>query len=252
MTVFERDERAGGLLRFGIPDYKLEKAVVDRRIEQMRGRGHPLRAGLRGRPRPARRVRRGRAGDRRPAPPRARPARSRAGRRGAGPALPGRVQPGRGRAEPRRPRPDVRGRRVVVLGAATPAPTASATACATARPAYRGRPRRAAAGRRAPLRTWPQWPRVLRHHPVHEEGGSREWRFETARFVGEGGRLTGLADGDGRVLEADVALLAIGFAGVEPGRRWRRTGRPCRRGERSIRTRRPACSRPATACSAPT
>ncbi|MEO8877661.1 MAG: glutamate synthase subunit beta, partial [Polyangiaceae bacterium] len=39
VTVFERDDRIGGLLRYGIPDFKLEKEIVDRRVDQMRGEG---------------------------------------------------------------------------------------------------------------------------------------------------------------------------------------------------------------------
>ncbi len=39
VTVFERDDQVGGLLRYGIPDFKLEKRHVDRRIEQMRAEG---------------------------------------------------------------------------------------------------------------------------------------------------------------------------------------------------------------------
>ncbi|AKU97671.1 Glutamate synthase [NADPH] small chain [Labilithrix luteola] len=39
VTVFERDDRIGGLLRYGIPDFKLEKAVIDARLEQMRAEG---------------------------------------------------------------------------------------------------------------------------------------------------------------------------------------------------------------------
>ena len=39
VTVFEKNDRAGGLLRYGIPDFKLEKSVVDRRLEQLRGEG---------------------------------------------------------------------------------------------------------------------------------------------------------------------------------------------------------------------
>jgi glutamate synthase (NADPH) small chain len=39
VTVFEKSNRIGGLLRYGIPDFKLEKGVIDRRIEQMRGEG---------------------------------------------------------------------------------------------------------------------------------------------------------------------------------------------------------------------
>ena len=39
VTVFEKSDRIGGLLRYGIPDFKLEKGVIDRRLEQMRGEG---------------------------------------------------------------------------------------------------------------------------------------------------------------------------------------------------------------------
>lgn len=39
VTVFERAERLGGILRFGIPDFKLEKWIIDRRIEQMKNEG---------------------------------------------------------------------------------------------------------------------------------------------------------------------------------------------------------------------
>src|SRR6186713_2316595 len=39
VTVFEKSDRIGGLLRYGIPDFKMEKAVIDRRVEQMRAEG---------------------------------------------------------------------------------------------------------------------------------------------------------------------------------------------------------------------
>src|SRR3972149_361696 len=39
VVVFEKNDRVGGLLRYGIPDFKLEKSLVDRRIEQMRAEG---------------------------------------------------------------------------------------------------------------------------------------------------------------------------------------------------------------------
>jgi glutamate synthase (NADPH/NADH) small chain len=39
VTVFEKSNRIGGLLRYGIPDFKMEKSLIDRRIEQMRGEG---------------------------------------------------------------------------------------------------------------------------------------------------------------------------------------------------------------------
>jgi len=45
VTVFEKSDRLGGLLRYGIPDFKLEKAVIDRRLEQMRAEGVRFRTG---------------------------------------------------------------------------------------------------------------------------------------------------------------------------------------------------------------
>jgi glutamate synthase (NADPH/NADH) small chain len=46
VTVFEKNDRAGGLLRYGIPDFKLEKGHIDRRLEQMRGEGVRFRTGV--------------------------------------------------------------------------------------------------------------------------------------------------------------------------------------------------------------
>ncbi len=46
VTVFERDDRIGGLLRYGIPDFKMEKWRLDRRIEQMEAEGVVFKAGV--------------------------------------------------------------------------------------------------------------------------------------------------------------------------------------------------------------
>src|SRR5678810_741297 len=46
VTVFEKSDRIGGLLRYGIPDFKLDKGVIDRRLEQMRAEGVKFRAGV--------------------------------------------------------------------------------------------------------------------------------------------------------------------------------------------------------------
>ncbi|MFZ1153621.1 MAG: glutamate synthase subunit beta, partial [Solirubrobacteraceae bacterium] len=46
VTLFERDESAGGLVRFGVPDFKIEKAVVQRRVEQLIAEGVELRCGV--------------------------------------------------------------------------------------------------------------------------------------------------------------------------------------------------------------
>jgi len=67
---------------------------------------------------------------------------------------------------------------------------------------------------RDPQSTWPAWPRVLRSHPVHEEGGSRRWEFETIAFEGDG-RVQRVRGAGGDAVDADLVLIAIGFAGVE-------------------------------------
>ncbi len=46
MTVFERDDRIGGLLRYGIPEFKMEKRHIDRRLEQMEAEGTQFRPGV--------------------------------------------------------------------------------------------------------------------------------------------------------------------------------------------------------------
>jgi len=46
VTVFERDEAGGGLLRFGVPDFKIEKRVVERRLEQLAAEGIEFRYGV--------------------------------------------------------------------------------------------------------------------------------------------------------------------------------------------------------------
>src|SRR6202012_5192165 len=46
VTVFERDDRIGGLLRYGIPEFKMEKRHLDRRLDQMRAEGTEFRAGV--------------------------------------------------------------------------------------------------------------------------------------------------------------------------------------------------------------
>ncbi|MBF0195011.1 MAG: glutamate synthase subunit beta [Magnetococcales bacterium] len=46
VTLFEKNERAGGLLRFGVPDFKLEKEVIDRRLQQMEAEGLTIKTGV--------------------------------------------------------------------------------------------------------------------------------------------------------------------------------------------------------------
>jgi glutamate synthase (NADPH/NADH) small chain len=46
VTVFEKNDRVGGLLRYGIPDFKMEKSHIDRRVEQMKAEGVSFRTGV--------------------------------------------------------------------------------------------------------------------------------------------------------------------------------------------------------------
>jgi glutamate synthase (NADPH) small chain len=46
VTVFEKNDRVGGLLRYGIPDFKMEKGLIDRRVEQMQAEGVSFRTGV--------------------------------------------------------------------------------------------------------------------------------------------------------------------------------------------------------------
>ncbi len=46
MVLFEKNDRIGGLLRYGIPDFKMEKWLIDRRMEQMRAEGVEFRTGV--------------------------------------------------------------------------------------------------------------------------------------------------------------------------------------------------------------
>ena len=46
MTVFERDEAGGGLVRFGVPDFKIEKWLVERRVQQLVDEGVEFRFGV--------------------------------------------------------------------------------------------------------------------------------------------------------------------------------------------------------------
>ena len=89
---------------------------------------------------------------------------------------------------------------------------------------------------RSPSTPWPEWPYLLRTSSSHREGGSREWNVSTRAFLGEHGRVTGLdvvevkwefspvgrplkfteVPGSARRIDADLVLLAMGFTGVSP------------------------------------
>ena len=159
VTVYERADRIGGLLRYGIPEFKMEKRVLERRLDADARRRHRVRHQLQRRRRPHRpascatRTTRSCSPAARP-PARPAGARSRARRRSPRDGVPGAVEPGaggrpRGLADPR----DRQARRRS-SAAVTPAPTASAPRTGRApRPSCSSRSCR---GRRTSGRTRPR------------------------------------------------------------------------------------------------
>ena len=240
VTVFERDDRIGGLLRYGIPEFKMEKRHIDRRLEQMEAEGTavPRRRQRRRRHhrRPtAVRVRRGGAGRRRDRMPGSADPRPRIDGIHQAMEYPAVVQPrpaGRCRHRRRRSsrRSPPRARRSSSSAAATPAPTAWAPPTGRARPACTSsRSCRARPETRADSTPWPTYPLMFRVSSAHEEGGERVYSVNTEEFLGGDGRVTGLrghevkmkagkfekVEGTDFEMEADLVLLAMGFVGPE-------------------------------------
>ena len=253
VTVYERDDAIGGLLRYGIPDFKLEKRHIDRRLAQLQAEGVEFRTG----------VQRRRGRHRRASCAPSYDAVLLACGALAGrdtPETPGRALAGVHLAMEHLVAANRRGRRAGPAGrrrstppantwsssvVVTPPPTASALPTGRARPASHQldlypRPPRDRDDERDP---WPTWPWILREYPAHEEGGERVFAVAVQEFVDDGTgqvRAVRIAEvtvekRDGRrivtscrarerELPADLVLLAIGFEGTEEGRCWRSSG----------------------------
>ena len=241
VTVYERDDQLGGLLRYGIPDFKLEKRHIDLRLEQLRAEGvtfvtscaigvemtvdelrerHDavlLAAGaLAGRDTPET----------------------------LGRTLPGvhlamehlvasnRLVAGR---EPSTPI-NAAGKHVIIIGGGDTAADClgvahrQGAASVTQLDLYPLPPRERDEARDP----WPTWPWILREYPAHEEGGERVFAVAVQEFVGpdrvrairiaqvsvqrlDGRRVVTIVPGTERELPADLVLLAIGFEGTEEG-----------------------------------
>ena len=245
VTVFERDDRIGGLLRYGIPEFKMEKRVLDRRLDQMRAEGTEFRAGVNvGVDITAEQlladfdavVLAGGATAWRDLPV---PGRDLDGIHQAMEYLPwGNRRALNGspttcvtRTGNRRSPP--KARRSSSSAAATPAPTAWVPCTGKARASvhqFEIMPRPPDA--RAESTPWPTYPLMYRVASAHEEGGERVFSVNTEEFVGKDGHVTALkvhevsmqdgkfvkVDGSDFELEADLVLLAMGFVGPEkPG-----------------------------------
>ena len=234
VAVYERDDKIGGLLRYGIPDFKMEKHHIDRRVAQMEAEGTRFRAGvnigvditweeLRSRydavivatgatnPRDLDVAGRDLAGVHF-----AMDYLTQANRAVAGESVPDQIS--------------AAGKHVVILGGGDTGADCLGTATrqgalSVTTLAIGKQP----AGERTANQPWPTYPTLFEVASAHEEFGERKYEHSTVSFVGENGVLTGLrvADtefvdgkrlpkaGTERIIPADLVFLALGFTGVE-------------------------------------
>jgi len=225
VTVFERDDRIGGLLRYGIPDFKLDKTSLDARLAQMRDEGVVFRA----RTSPSKEDLAAfdaiilAIGARRPRDL-AVPGRDLAGVHFAMEYL---EQQNRAVAgDPVEAQIVATGKRVVVIGGGDTGSDCVGTAIRQGAKSIvqleiMARPGDA----RGAKNPWPEWPLVLRTSSSHEEAAAagalgREFAIATKAFVGEGSvralAATPLDTKEDIEIACDLVLLAMGFVGPEP------------------------------------
>ncbi|UVO14046.1 glutamate synthase subunit beta [Mycobacterium sp. SVM_VP21] len=234
VTVFERDDRIGGLLRYGIPEFKMEKRILDRRLEQMVGEGTTFKTGVNvGVDLTVEQLREdfdavvlaGGATAWRDLPI---PGRELDGIHQAMEYLPwaNRVQAG----DLAEPPITAHGKKVVIIGGGDTGADCLGTVHrqgGTCVHQFEIMPRPPEI--RDPSTPWPTYPLIMRTTSAHEEGGDRVFSVNTEAFTGRDGRVTGLrahevrrrngsfekVDGTDFELEADLVLLAMGFVGPE-------------------------------------
>jgi glutamate synthase (NADPH/NADH) small chain len=237
VTVFEKSDRIGGLLRYGIPEFKLEKRVLNRRLELLTAEGVVFRARVNvGEDLTAHDLRRefdavllaGGAGTPRDL---AVPGRELKGVHFAMDYL---TQQNRHCEGDEMPWINAAGKHVVVIGGGDTGADCLGTvhrqgAASVAQLELLPTP----PDQRAADNPWPLWPNVFRTSSAHEEGGDRVYAVETRELVGDGTRVRALrghkvdrVTSNGRVsfepipgsefeMKADLVLLAMGFLGPE-------------------------------------
>ena len=219
VTVFEKNEAAGGLLRYGIPNFKLNKAIIDRRIKMMEQEGIEFRYGVKASPSPSKggdvKIHNPASGNQTPPPleglgeafdaivlatgtPTARDLR-----------IPGRELKGvhfalellsqqnrvlAGIEYSKDDRITAHGKDVLVIGGGDTGSDCIGTAhrqgCkSVTQIEIMPKP---AEGPEDPQNPWPNWPRTLKTTSSHEEGCTRRWNINTLEFLGENGHLTGV------------------------------------------------------------
>ncbi|GIW17371.1 MAG: dihydropyrimidine dehydrogenase subunit A [Tepidiforma sp.] len=242
VTVFERDDRIGGLLRYGIPDFKMEKRFLDRRLAQMEAEGVVFRAGVNvGKDIDARELLEEfdaiclAGGATQPRDLQV-PGRELKGVYFAMQYLPMQNRRNAGDEIPEDEFISAKDKRVIILGGGDTGADCLGTALRQgAREVlqYEILPKPPAS--RPPEQPWPLYPNIYRVSSAHEEGGTRDYCIMTTRLSGENGRLTTLhavrvefVNEHGRQVmreipgsefsePVDLLLLAMGFLGPEKG-----------------------------------
>ena len=237
VTVFEKADRIGGLLRYGIPDFKMEKWVLDRRLDQMREEGVEFKTGVHVGVDIAADELRARfdaiclAGGAEHARELPVPGRELAGIHLAMEYLTQQNKRNAGDPIPSEKVITAKGKRVVIIGGGdTGSDCLGTTHRQGAVEVYQFELLPQPPPDRDPSTPWPLWPMQLRSSHAHEEGCKREWSISTTRFSGKNGRVTKLhavrvefkKDSNGRMqmveipgsdleLNVDLVLLAMGF-----------------------------------------
>jgi len=234
VTVFEKADRIGGLLRYGIPDFKLEKHIIDRRIEQMTAEGVEFvtqaHIGVNVSVEDIRRTYDAVVlcgGAQQPRDLRV-PGRELRGIHFAMEYLPQQNQRCAGDTVPEAQSITATGKHVVIIGGGDTGADCLGTALrqkplSVTQIEIMPRPPE----ERSSQTPWPMWPHQLRSETSHEEGGRRDWSVGTSAFAGgENGNVKELhavrvgpppkfepIAGSEFVIPAGLVLLAMGFTG---------------------------------------
>ncbi len=234
VTVYEKNDRVGGLLRYGIPDFKFEKHLLDRRVDQLRAEGIVFTTNTNvGVHISAEELRRSYdavllcGGAESPRDLNV-PGRGLKGIHFAMEFLP--QQNRRVAGDPPGTAPEIlaTGKRVIIIGGGdTGADCLGTSLRQKAASVHQFEIMPKPPLERAASTPWPMWPLQLRTESSHEEGGTRDWAIATTKFEGDAdGNVTTLhairvgpppnfapVTGTEFILNADLVLLAMGFNG---------------------------------------
>lgn len=219
VTVYEKDEKTGGILRYGIPDFKLEKKVIDRRIKVMEKEGVKFITGVN----VGKDIKYAVLKKQYDAMCLAGGSRVPRDLKAEGRELEGiyfamdylmqsnRRISGGTVAEPI----DAKGKKVVVIGGGDTGSDCVGTALrqgASCVVQIEVLPK--PTEDRPANQPWPKYPNILKTSSSHEEGCERMWSVSTKKFIGENGKVNAiLCEHDGKeiTLSADMVVLAMGF-----------------------------------------